>query len=96
MLVKGLLCRLASLEWPQLLSVLFFILLPRKLRRKETGFMAPVRPKKGLWQESRYDHVCAIALVGSKESVTLSQRMEGMVVLSAGAGILRGARRVLR
>lgn len=58
--------------------------------------MAPVRLKKGLWQEARYDHVCAVALVGSKESVTLSQRMEGMVVLSAGVGILWGARRVLR
>ena len=42
MLVKGLLCRLASLEWPQLLSVLFL-----KVEEKGNWFHGPSETEKG-------------------------------------------------
>lgn len=51
MLVKGFCVAISSLEWPQLLSVLLFILL-RKLKRKETGFMASETEKGALAEKN--------------------------------------------
>lgn len=41
---------------------LLFVLLLRKLKRKEADFLAPVRLKIRLWQKLYYDHVLSLRL----------------------------------